>query len=230
MTEHQDPRTIYDKGKTALKEARFEEALECFDWFFNNSIKIDKSFSGVRLSYLLADWAALGGKYPKALDRLREVQATDYDRLLKEDCNKALFIEWLSINRYLKEENSTLAFFQKLDQEKPALAAQYYNNLLEETLIRLKAYQLCKKYLGSPDDTYAKRRQRYLEQVGMSSQIRVEIRKKYLDTMEKMFKEDVSKLCHILDEVGRGENARELWRKASEEFPFLNSKDSDKKL
>jgi hypothetical protein len=62
-----------DEARKALDDARefslggkFKEALERHIWFHNQALEKEPTYYGVRLSFALSDWVALGRKHPEA--------------------------------------------------------------------------------------------------------------------------------------------------------------------
>lgn len=67
-----DPMIRMKYGRELAQRGRNEEALKEYLWCFDEGEKNSRSFSGVRISFLLGNITQLGSKYPPALEALRE--------------------------------------------------------------------------------------------------------------------------------------------------------------
>jgi hypothetical protein len=99
----------------------------------------------------LSDWVRLGAKYPPALEKLESIRDAKTARIEAGADNWELFSDIQSINKYLGEENLSVALFKKIDEERPDFAAEIFN-VVADTLIRTKNYILARKHLGNPDE------------------------------------------------------------------------------
>jgi hypothetical protein len=131
------------------KKGDYEAALAKHVWFHENAVKVDPSYYGVRLSFALAHWVELGGKYPKALEKLRTIRDGNSSRILAGEVNRDLFHDVVSINRYLGESSRTVELFRGIDAANAKFASDLYD-LADEALVDSREYDLTKKYLGDP--------------------------------------------------------------------------------
>lgn len=144
-----------DVGKSDLKEiyelidvGDYQNALEKHIWFHEESKK-SPGMGGVRLSYALMSWVKLGEQYPKALTELKKIRDKNDSLLRSGKGNFSNFHDLSSINRELKESNLTVELFKYLDKNYVEQAKSYYH-VVEPTLLEIKEYELCGKYIGNP--------------------------------------------------------------------------------
>jgi thiol-disulfide isomerase/thioredoxin len=90
-------------------EEALAEYLRCFD-----EGKDSPGYGGVRVSFLLADIAQLGAKYPPALHALEERRDAAETRLLADSNSIDDVQEFAALNKKLETPDRTLKFFDKL--------------------------------------------------------------------------------------------------------------------
>jgi thioredoxin-like negative regulator of GroEL len=121
----------YYLGRKLSQRGENAEALTEFLWCFDVGMKQVPSYSGVRVSFLLSDIAALGAHYPPAWDALRARRDGARARL-SDDPSAA--VEFGGINHYLGEDKVTLEAFEKLpagSRNKEGLGVWVFDTLLE---------------------------------------------------------------------------------------------------
>jgi len=143
-----------DEAQRALEDARrlakhgdYEGALAKHVWFHDHALEIRPSYSGVRLSFALDYWVALGNKYPKALEKLKNIRDNKTARLLSVDLDWHLFQDVASINQHLGENPATVKLFKQLEATNAVFASAIYD-LADDALVEAREYALAKKYLG----------------------------------------------------------------------------------
>jgi hypothetical protein len=92
----------------------YAATLECYLFAFDNSLAVH-GWGGVRLSYIPSEIARLGEKYSPALTalRLRRDAREELIRAGERDFN--VLSEWISLNRYLEEQERELALLKELE-------------------------------------------------------------------------------------------------------------------
>lgn len=88
-----DARSLRDEGD-------LKQALDKYLLFFEQSY--GTSYTGVRLSYVPSEIAAMGEKYPPAIDALRDLRDTREKRLLNNKSTRDDIHEWSSLSAYLE--------------------------------------------------------------------------------------------------------------------------------
>jgi hypothetical protein len=149
-------------GLTPLHEARalaakgrYEEALTKHLWFHEHALDDGPGLAGVRLSFALSDWVALGKQYPPARDALIAMR-DEKARAIESGAGSAswtLFNDVRAINGYLDEHPRTVALFLELDERNPEAARQCYS-AAEEALVAAGEYEVCAQYLGDPVERF----------------------------------------------------------------------------
>lgn len=149
----QDTQTLVRKGK-------YSEALERFVWFHENALAHDAGMTGVRLSFALSYWKALGEKYPPAMDALVEMRERTSRQILDSGATAQLFQDVASLNRTLGEDHKTVDLFLVVDKNTPELAKNCWI-MAKDAVIGAKQYELAAKYIGDPDRAFLQIKQMY---------------------------------------------------------------------
>ena len=76
------------------------EALQKYLWFHQHALEYEPALYGVRLSFALSYWAALGKDYPPALDAMKAVRDTKVDALARGDGSRESFDDVVFLQRY----------------------------------------------------------------------------------------------------------------------------------
>jgi len=139
-----DPMERMKYAAVLAQKGKYEEGLKEYLWCFDHGNENNVGFYGVRLSFLLGDIVRLGGKYPPALEALRERRDAAEKALLagagkkgKREASGLLgFLRkpaldpvfenamvLAAINRELGEDENTLVVYDKLAAEGKATEA-----------------------------------------------------------------------------------------------------------
>lgn len=147
-----NPRDVINEARQAVTDKDYVVALEKYKWFFDNSIKINSSFRGVRLSYCLHEWAELGNEFPvakQALIKQKEIALKNFlDTFSYHD-----FHEYSSIAGYLKNSDEVFQEFLKIRESNPLLAEDIFTDVYEYCAIN-NIWDLCKQYLVDGQSQY----------------------------------------------------------------------------
>jgi len=142
-----DPEAILREARADAVAGRVEDSLAKHVWFFQHALDHGSSLYGVRLSNALEDWATLGKSYPPALKKLRQTRDDAAKKVIEHKADvREVFNDMLAINEQLKEEDKTVQVFSQLDREAPNVALELYD-LAQPSLVNLKQFKLCGKYL-----------------------------------------------------------------------------------
>ena len=82
-------------------QGKYAEAMEEYLWCFDEGLKHDPAFAGVRLSFLLRDLARLGQRYAPAKKALESRRDSRENELLGGNDNRAGVNELVRLNQYL---------------------------------------------------------------------------------------------------------------------------------
>lgn len=192
-------------------EEKYEEALERHLWFHNHALETRRSYYGVRLSFALTEWIALGEEYPKAISKLEEVRDTKTARLLGgEECNE-LFHDVVAINSRLDAHDATILLFERIEQANPDFASSIYH-YAEDTILHVKNFTLARKYLGDPTERFSRAQDRYTQSVDHAA--KQEDPEALTNAFEKIYNRDIVTLITILDRTGDSKLAKKIQSKA----------------
>jgi serine/threonine protein kinase/uncharacterized membrane protein len=175
--EKPDVNKIWNDAKDLMEQGQYEEALQRHLWYFNHALEYDQGQTGVRLSFALSQWVELGRRYPKAEAALLDIRDRDAQRLASGQGYANLFSDVHSINRYLGQDDATLALFKRMRETDPKLAGECYY-YAEDLLLQKGEYQLLLDCLGDPQSRFESARRGFQAQIE-SQQRMAEIRKQY---------------------------------------------------
>lgn len=162
-----DPQTILNEAQVDMIAGRYPDALAKHIWFYNNALKIDRSFYGVRLSFALMYWKQLSQVYPPAKAKLLEVRDEAKEKAKKADEGREAFNDFVSLNSVLKEDGETVALFKEIAKDNPAWASKVFE-LARPALIKAGELKLCCKYID-PKADYARSKEMFATNKKMSA-------------------------------------------------------------
>ena len=148
------PTEILKDARQDRDAGRYETALAKHLWYHEHALEYDRGQTGVRLSFALSDWMALGKEFPPALDKLKEIRDQTNNRLRADKAKQAGFNDFhdlAAINRILDEHELTAKTFEYLHDHNPQAARLAYF-AAEQPLIHTKNYELCGEYLDPTRD------------------------------------------------------------------------------
>jgi thiol-disulfide isomerase/thioredoxin len=132
-SDHDRAQARFNLGRILARAGNDEEALAEFLWCFDSGMKQSSGFQGVRLSYLLSEIAHLGRHFPPALAALRERRDKALANAKAPDADFGTLMDLAALNRTLKEDSETLAFFDQLpsdDHRRKSLDLVLFSQLL----------------------------------------------------------------------------------------------------
>ena len=104
----------YDRAKELARAGSHAEALADFLWCYDEGMVAIVSFTGVRKSFLLSEVACLGRAYPPALQALRSRRDAAEQAIASDPFDAKGLSEYASLNHYLKDDEKTLALFDRI--------------------------------------------------------------------------------------------------------------------
>ncbi|MFQ5491926.1 MAG: hypothetical protein ACE5GE_14505, partial [Phycisphaerae bacterium] len=117
-----DPMQVMEQARELAKDGQDEEALAKLLWCYDEGAKESPSFRGARISFLSAQIAELGKKYPPALEALQERRDAAELRADKtKGTHRYLFdlMELAALNHYVGEDAANLELYDELKRETP---------------------------------------------------------------------------------------------------------------
>lgn len=134
------------EARAAVRDGKYSEALEKYDYFFEHALDNDPAaYYGVRLSYCLSEWAGLGVEYPEALERLTQKKTAALS-LLNTTRDPERFHDFIAICKYLNCENQPLHLFLAYHKSDREFAKSIVRFIWDE-LISSKQWEVCNSYL-----------------------------------------------------------------------------------
>lgn len=209
MAEHPGSDAL-DEARAACAEGDFARALNRYSWFFDNCLSIDQSWYGVRLSYVLDEWAELGRKYPPAADALTAKQQATITGLRQTPSTEA-YHDLVAICEYLGQPHVAVELFKELRKSHPAIAKRAVR-VGREVLFKAGEYTLLAAYIPSASDRYAELLRLFDHSVEGH---RLEYGDDYLHWARESFRNDVEMLVTILQSTGRVAEADDIGRRAA---------------
>ncbi|WAC18456.1 hypothetical protein OVA24_14570 [Luteolibacter sp. SL250] len=206
-----EARKALDEAREFTREGKYKEALERHIWFHNHALEKEPSYYGVRLSFALSDWVALGRKYPEALDALKKIRDEKTARLVAGEDNRPLFHDVESINSTLGDWEATVELFRKLDAARPAFAASVVE-MAGETLVEAGEFGLVKKHMGDPDQRFDEAKSGY--ERGLEHAKTSTVPDAARGAHERIFSGEVVRIITVLDKTGDKGKAAEIQKKA----------------
>jgi len=145
----EDLQKYFRDTQDLVRAGQYQEAAERYLWFHNHVLEHEPSMYGMRLTSALMYWKELGDVYPPALASIRKIRDEKTDILVQKSGNHHLFHDVAALNNTLEEDTKTIELFRILDKEQPDLAKQCWR-AAKDAVITGKAYDLVRKYIGSP--------------------------------------------------------------------------------
>jgi len=145
-----DLQKILDDAKELTARGQCDEALGRHIWYYNHALETADPYQRmVRRSPLFMDWAELSRRCPKARAALIEIRDRDNQQFAQGNGYFDLFMEVSSINRYLQQDDETIALFKRIQPDKD-LAERCFS-MVAPLLVQRGEYELCMRYIGNPE-------------------------------------------------------------------------------
>lgn len=149
---NKNPIDVIKAARIAFEEKDYPEALEKYKWFFENAIKINKTYVGVRLSFCLDGWASLAKVYSPAMDSLTEQKNIALNNF-NETSDTSSFKDYATICEYLNCPEEAVMLFKNAHSENRELSKKIFRSV-NDPLFRNKEWNICREYLGNCTKKY----------------------------------------------------------------------------
>ena len=210
----QDMQKYLSDTRVLINEGKNELALERCIWFHDNALDIQKSMSGVRLSFALSDWKKLGTQYPPALTALKQIRDQKTKRLIDGEKLSSLFQDVAGINRTLDESDKTIELFKTIQIEQPEFAKSCWF-YVRDMLFQAKSYDIISKYIGNPIREFNTMKERY--EMTIQTQEKIVTAKEQLKAFnENNFVEKSVQLIDYAVAMNDSKSAKEIQKMALE--------------
>jgi hypothetical protein len=110
-------------------QEQFMEALELRLWFHHNAVLFDPSLVGIRASYALSDWVALGNRYQPALVALESEAGTQLEVLLGSAPTARALDDFSAICLALGTPERTVSLLQRVVATHPTFVRENIQSL-----------------------------------------------------------------------------------------------------
>lgn len=194
-----------------IRQAQYEEALQRCLWFHDHALEHQESMHGVRLSYALADWLALGHVYPPAMTALKKKRDNKLTIMKAGQGDARLFSDVVGLNQILGDESKTIELFRLMDDEQSALATQCWH-YVRRTVFQAKAYDLAHQYCDHPLVDFDKMKALYDRQMAHVDENQIEQRIR--TSIEQCYVEEFVILIQWALGLNDQSAAKEIQRKA----------------
>jgi len=194
------------------RRGEYPEALTRFIWFHEHSLEREPAMYGVRLSFALSSWKALGDSYAPAHDALVEMRDRKTKLVLAGKTKPDVFHEVVALNRTLEQDDRTVELFETLDAERPQEARDLWE-MAKEPLFAAKRYDLIAKYIGNPVTQFTKIKAMYDLKTSMYDDDRFK-EPHFREYNENSFVEESLRLIEISLQIGNAPAALEVQEKA----------------
>jgi hypothetical protein len=197
-----DPSKVLREARDLAKYGKYAEALEKYQWLYENLLAYDPTWCGVRNSVALSYWVELGESYPPARLALESVRDTKAKALREGSLERQLFSDVSAINKELDQIGQTSDLFKEISERDQEFAQKCFP-LARIALVHTRDYALARRFIRSPRETLARLAGRLNESIadGPSTATTASILLKNADV--ENYIEDVKHLVEIL--VGAGE-------------------------
>ena len=140
-----DPMARMTHARELKMQGRYAEALQEYLWCFDEGERKNRGFSGVRVSFLLAEIADLAKQFPPAREALVIRRDAAEARVRSGSSDGLAVFELAYLNTHLNEADRNLALFDQLPADSPVrgnlvkavsrqfLAAQRYQDIVAAT-------------------------------------------------------------------------------------------------
>jgi hypothetical protein len=152
-TNGQDMQKYLSDTKQMVKDRNYKEALDRYIWFHDHALEYNQAMSGVRLSFALADWNALGKVYPPATAAMVQIRDKKTKQVI-DSGSSSLFSDVEAINRTLGENDKTIQLFETVTKAHPDEAKIDWM-YAKDVLFKAKRYDIIQQYVGNPVREFA---------------------------------------------------------------------------
>ena len=204
-----------EAARAAVREGRFAEALERYDYFFEHALEEDRYLCGVRVTYCLEEWAELGKLYPPARTALHDKKIRARGAFVA-DGDTGAFDDFVSICGYVDCRDEAVELFAGVHAADRELAGKIVTSVWGD-LIAAEQWELCGAYV--PD--WQARYSRALDIFDMDMDDDLPLpfaRDVYQAGASDEFVRRVGNLFLVLEHTGRADEADALRRRVTDDM------------
>lgn len=202
-----DPMERLRAARTLANAGDYEAALAHHLWFHEHALEENRAVYGVRLSFALDAWRALGERHPPARAALEQIREREAARLLQGDGDFGLFHDIVSIDSTLGQAARTATLVAVLLEAQPAQAAQYARLALP-ALFAAGQFTLAERLLPEPEARIRTESGQLLAALGYRR--RRYLGARFIRTHIDLYVRAVRDMLTMLEGCGRNHEARRL--------------------
>jgi len=195
----EDPGEVLNQAREAFSIKEYEVSLEKYKWFYDNSLDIDQSYYGVRLSYCLGEWAELAKYFPTAKEELVILKDKSLSGFKSNPTHQA-FHEYSSISEYLDCSSEVFDTFVSIEEQDEKLASKIFS-LVFRYCATNKKWDVCRRYLGNGYKQYLRTIETFDHMTEFSNESSGEERESIMRDAEQTFKKEVIWLLEMLNYI-----------------------------
>jgi hypothetical protein len=205
---------VLRQARQCVKSYEYAAALEKYIWFHLHALDIDRGLVGVRLSYAISEWIALGQVYPPAKSALESLRDTKAESLAQGTDDVSLFHDVAAINLALGQVERTRDIFRAIAGVDRAVAEKYFHVALE-SLVETKDFDLARSFLFDP----RKHIDQFVIQLNLAPQYTGRSPEIIREFLERIYVKNVRLILTVFVGVGEDSVANELRLYAVERIP-----------
>ncbi len=109
-----DIRARMDLARTLAQSGKYEEAADEYLWLWQHALEHERAYYGVRLSFMVGDMERLASNSAAAKRKFQEVRDKTGTALDKEKVDIETVVDWVALNRVVRDNQATLAWYDKV--------------------------------------------------------------------------------------------------------------------
>ncbi len=126
-----------DLARALTNAGKLDEATEEYLWLWDNMLTHDRSFYGVRLSFMASEMAELAKEHPPAREKFVALRARYEEGLAENPGSVEERADWIALNEVVGETRRTLEWFDKAkDDPKQREVLDRMDHSIEELLLK----------------------------------------------------------------------------------------------
>lgn len=121
-----DIRARYDLAGTLARTDKLDEATGEYVWLWNNIVKYDPSYSAVRLSFMVGEITSLVRRHEPARKAFADLRNQAQPAIDDGTADREVFLDWLALNKVLGDEETIIAWFDRVKDKPERLAVNEF--------------------------------------------------------------------------------------------------------
>ncbi|MCZ6834515.1 MAG: thioredoxin family protein [Planctomycetota bacterium] len=200
----------YELAGVLLRQGEYEEATEEYAWLWENMLKYDQAYVGVRLSYMVGDMKDLAGKHEPAKETFTALRDALRQRIDDGAEDRETLIDWVHLSKVIGEEDDILEWY---DRMKSSPEGQKYTGSLRSDIYEIFVERKRWSDAGLVYDDPAGRVEQLI-QISRADELPAsmdeERKKMILSSMRRFQRTELSLLHAVLLAAGRNDAARRV--------------------